>query len=253
MKWAFIFAHMVVLAGCLAEGDLPETDAGVVQWPDTSVPDVATTQDLGFDTGFEFGRVCDALAQDCEQGKCVPNASTGQSTCLQLGTQLPAGSACETITECAKGTHCATLPDDGMSLCRQMCEPLAEPDSCPTDFACIATLSSDSSVGLCVGPPASCDIYVNDCSTGDCVVRRDPISGSIGTYCGQAGTRRSGETCGGAAGDCEVGNVCVQLANQSSSTCQPVCRRPEDGPLRACPQTLTCTGSAASSGVTFCQ
>lgn len=249
MKSALVLI-LVVLSGCLAEGEFPETDTGVVQLPDMSEPDMTSPVDMGPDTGFLFGRACDALAQDCEQGKCVPNSSTGESTCLQLGTQLPAGAACETIAECAKGTHCATLPDDGLSLCRPMCEPLADPDSCPTDFACIATLSSNSSVGLCVGAPPSCDIYVDDCASGDCIVRRDPISGSIGTYCGQAGTRRTSETCGGAAGDCEVGHVCVQLSNQTNSTCQPVCRVE---PRRACPSPLSCSGTAASSGVTFCQ
>lgn len=239
------------LVGCIAEGDLPETDAGLVI-PDVGRPDVpVVSDDAGTDEDFVFGVACDALLQDCAQGKCVPTPSTGGATCLQLGEQRPAGAACDTITQCEKGAHCALLPDESVSICRTLCDRSAPEDTCPEPSACIATLSSG--LGLCVAPPTPCDIYVDDCAAGECVVSQNPISGDVGTFCGRAGTRTSGEACGGAAGECEAGNICVLVDGQSTSTCHPICRRPEDGPIRACPGTMVCSGTAASSGVSFCQ
>ena len=246
-RWFALFA---VFVGC-AEGEIPQVDGGL---PDVQVsqPDMSqSNEDMGADA-FVFGVECDPIAQDCGQGKCVPNLSTGTSTCLQLGEQRDIAQECETITQCIKGAHCALLPNDSTSSCRQMCDPDGV-DTCASGTSCLATLSSNPSIGLCAGLPQACDIYANDCATGDCIVSRDPQSDAIGTFCGQAGTRRQGETCGGAAGECEVGNICIQLANASNSTCQPVCRRPDQGPIRACPAGLVCSGVASSSGVSFCE
>lgn len=242
----------IALTGCVAEGDLPETDMGTVT-PDFGRPDLSTnnTSDAGADDGFEYGVACDPLAQDCEKGKCVPTPGTGTATCLQLGEQRAVGQACDSITQCVKGSHCALLPDETVSVCRAMCDRSATTDTCAAPTTCAATLSSG--VGLCAAPPTACDIYLNDCAAGDCVVMQNPESGGVGTFCGQAGPRKAGEACGGAAGECEAGNICVLRADQTVSTCQPVCRNAEDGPIRACPQNSACTGTAAASGVTFCQ
>lgn len=244
---------LVGVLGC-AEGALPEADAGSADMTTTNRPDVLTFEDVAtdMDLPFVFGVECDPLAQDCEQGKCVPNPSTAKSTCLQLGEQRAIAQECDSITQCIKGAHCASLPNETSSFCRQMCDHNAT-ESCALGTSCIATLPTHPEVGLCAGTPEACDIYANDCSSGDCVVARDSMTNAIGTFCGQAGTRQTSQTCGGAAGECSAGHICVQLANALTSTCQPVCRKPEDGTLRACPAGFSCTGTAASSGVTFCE
>ncbi len=251
--WINVLLLLFAGIGC-AESDVPEDEVemGFVT-PDMGTPDFNTSLPDGFlDSSGPFGESCDPFAQDCAEGKCVPNPQGG-STCLPDLESRSEGAECENIAQCVPRTHCVATEGDPVPRCRAICEPNAG-SSCSGGLLCLATLQNNPDIGICVFAPEPCDIYEQDCASPDaCIVASDPATGDEGTFCGTAGDRTTGQPCGSANGECAGGFICVQLANADFATCQPVCRKPEDGPEVTCPPALDCFGTAASSGVTFCQ
>jgi hypothetical protein len=241
------------LVGCTAEGELEDVDMGVggnssFDAGSTNVLPNGTTPNAMSDAGGmgstdASNAVCDPLAPACPPGeKCVPNATTGQSTCIPTGTETPVGSVCQRTGECVEGSACVS--DDGQTLCRELCDS-SDVSSCSSGF-CTQTLGSNPDLGVCADEPAACDIYEQNCSNGDCVLLRNPADGEIGAYCGSAGSVTDGQPCGNGAGDCRPGAICIQAGADTQPTCHAVCRDPD----LPCNQGA-CTGTSTSS-VDFC-
>lgn len=252
-KIVAISLALLALAGC-AESDVPETEIDMTYDSiDMGSSDAQTfTPDAFVDTSGPFGEPCDPFAQDCAEGKCVPNPEGG-STCLPDLESRSEGTECENIAQCAPRTHCVATSGDPVPRCRAICESNAA-DTCAGDLICAATLQNNPSIGICVFAPEPCDIYAQDCEAPDaCIVMADPMGNGDGTFCGTPGDRTTGQPCGSANGECAGGFICLRLANADFATCQPVCRDAADGPEVECPPSLDCIGTAAASGVTFCQ
>lgn len=240
------------LSAC-AQGELPMDDIDLsfeeIEAPDASEthdPDLADVSDTQPD-GSVLGDPCDPFLQDCGVGKCVVGPE-GDATCLPNVESRTRGQECETIAQCEVGTQCVSVTQDPQPRCRDICST-EENIECPEGLSCRSNLRNAPEIGICIGPPPACDIYEQNCDFDqDCIVQ-DLGDLGIGTYCGTAGARQSGQPCEEDSGACTASLICVRAAGETSATCQPVCR--ETGPT--CETPLECTGFAQASGVTFCQ
>lgn len=232
--------------GCAAEGTIDSVDAGL---PDVDVPDATSeladaTTDASQPTDAAL-TICDPLAPACPAGqKCVPNSDLGQSVCVAAGTENAVGDTCVRSTDCVEGAVCISETDG--AFCRELCDK-DDIDSCAGDQTyCLKTLGSDPSIGVCGAGPEPCDIYSQDCEEGACVLLQNPVDGTTGAYCGTPGSVAVGQPCGGSAGSCTAGAICVQADGAPSPTCHAVCRD-ADVPCAA----GACTGTSGS-GIDFC-
>jgi hypothetical protein len=253
----FAAVSVACVSGCAAEGELEDTDASVMLpdggntppnvdpnlSPNAATPDGGARTDSGADAGPTV--LCDPLAPACPQGlSCVPNTSTGDSTCVASPANTAIGEPCQRSTDCVEGAACVT--DSGQTTCRELCDP-ADLQSCTTaQTFCLQTLGSNPDLGLCGPAPAACSIYDQDCTEGDCILTRNPVDDTIGTFCGTAGSAAVGQACGNGNGSCVAGAVCVTGAGDTQPTCHVVCRTP-DLPCAS----GSCSGTT-SSGIDFC-
>ena len=156
MRWCLLV--LVFLFGCPAEGEiaLEEEDMGAPQdvGSDLEDGDLGSDADLDAsdaeDLGPEYGGPCDPFVQDCEFGKCIPQAAGG-GFCAPENVNLELGEACQTTTECIKGAFCADLRGEGPT-CWEICQIDAieggAADTCSTG-ACVARVDTYEGLGLC--------------------------------------------------------------------------------------------------------
>lgn len=156
MRWSLLV--VAFLFGCPAEGEigLEEEDMAQAQDVGSDFGVVDSGVDADFDAsdaedlGPEYGGPCDPFAQDCEFGKCIPQAAGG-GFCAPENVNLELGGACQTTTECIKGAFCADLRGEGPT-CWEICQidaiEAGAADTCSTG-ACVARVDTYEGLGLC--------------------------------------------------------------------------------------------------------
>lgn len=248
--WMTMIAIFALATGCAAEGELADVESGPVDAGvalDSARPDASVSTDLdGSASDVDASNaICDIFAPACPGGeKCVPIPRLEQSICVANSTEIAIGEPCQRVTECVEGAACI---DDGESTrCRELCDPEDVQSCSGTETYCTQTLGSDPSIGVCETAPEPCDIYAQDCASGDCVLGRRPNSETVAPLCGSAGTVAEGAPCGGDAGSCQAGLICIQTGADTVPTCHAVCRDP-DAPCTS----GACTGTSAA-GIDFC-
>lgn len=243
----------------------PPTDAGPSI--DSAPPDDGLATDAGdidavtIDAGTDLGPIsmpctaagtCDPFdVTSCPSGQsCRPDA-IGNAACQTLGTTVHAfGEVCTAGNDCAPGTLC--LDFGGGLHCEQMC-PMGSIGFCSGENRCNGTLASSGTacIQVCRPRPIPCNIYTQDCADAaySCAFATDPETRAPYTGCRLTGTVLAGGTCGGTAGACARGLVCI---NESGVTaCHQVCGPDAGAPTCAAPET--CTGLAHTWGVPYCR
>jgi hypothetical protein len=217
----------------------------VVIRPDAP-PDV-TSGDGGTDPGGD----CDPFAQDCPaDGETLRQCSVvgGVPHCVdQNPLQIPEDAACEG-GDCQPGLTCIDWPGDRGQVCTKMCDRAEGASGCSADSACTSWLSGNPAVGLCEPTPTICDIYEQNCPTGEaCTFGRHPVTNEPIFVCAEAGAKVAGEACSGDQGRCVPGLVCINV--ESVSTCHEICLVDTED----CPTGQTCSGVSTTWSVHFCR
>lgn len=247
----------------------PQPDLGPA--PDLGTPDDAGQPDDGAvsmdadvaDASSDLGLVsmpctatgaCDPFVTDsCGAGfSCRPNA-TGMTECLAIAVDAKVeGATCVSGGDCQPGLLCLNF--GGGFTCNKMC-PQGSLGFCGGEDRCFGTIG-DACVQVCRPRPEPCDIYLQNCPLpGDaCSLATDPETRAPYTGCRLAGTVAHGDLCGGTAGACAAGLICIRetVDGGSVSTCKQVC-----GPDAGAPMCTfggeACTGFARTWGVGYCR
>jgi hypothetical protein len=184
----------------------------------------------------------------CPGQACRPTA-TG-TTCQDVSaTPVAERGACSSAAECAPGLECLDFGDGFGFLCYRMCAD-GSTGSCAASEACTGTFG-DLCVRACRPIPLPCDIYAQDCANAadTCTFVRNPETSDPYTGCRAAGTQLEAQPCGGTAGTCGHGLVCINTGG--TNLCHQVCD-PDVTPA-ICPVGQACTGLARTWSVGFCQ
>jgi hypothetical protein len=237
-------------------------DAGTrdAQLDDGAVDD-ASIADADVDAQMDSGPVsmpCTPTGS-CNPFDPSPCPSGQKCRVLDTGTQcadltatppLGVGDTCTLDTQCGPGLWCVSF-GDGFS-CRTMCAA-GSIGECGPDAACTGAVGAEACVRVCRPIAARCDIYTQDCAvaTEACTFATHPETGERYTGCRPEGTLTVGETCGGAAGACARGLVCI--ASGGASSCRQVCGGADGGVPTCTVSGESCTGLARSWGVPYCQ
>lgn len=225
-----------------ADGGVTSMDAGPV---DAGAPDLGPVSMPCTATG-----ACDPFdLTSCGAGlSCRPNG-TGMTECLPIiAAPLEEGTACATARDCQPGLVC--LDFGGGASCHRMC-PRGSIGFCGGEDRCFGTLG-DACVQVCRSRPEPCDIYAQDCPNpaDACTLASDPETRAPYTGCRPNGMVGLGGFCGGMAGTCERGLICIREG--SASTCKQVCG-PDGGTPVCTAAGEACTGFARTWGVSYCR
>jgi hypothetical protein len=224
------------------DGGAPPVDAGP---PDAGPPDLGPMSMPCTAAG-----ACDPFdPTSCGAGLGCRLNDTGMTECLPvIASPREEGSACTTSRDCQPGLVC--LDFGGGFACNRMC-PRGSIGFCGGEDRCFGTLG-DACVQVCRPRPEPCDIYAQDCPNpaDACTLASDPETRAPYTGCRPNGTVGIGGFCGGMAGSCQRGLICIREG--SSSTCKQVCG--PDGGTPACTAAgEVCTGFARTWGVSYCR
>ena len=147
------------------------------------------------------------------------------------------------------GLVCLDFGDGLGFTCDRMCAD-GSTGACGPGDACTGTFG-DVCIRACRPTPVPCSIYDQDCTNAadTCTFVRNPETSMPYTGCRPAGMQGEGAACGGAAGTCGHGLVCVGGVGMN------VCRQPCDPDVMPalCPAMEVCTGFARTWMVGFCQ
>jgi hypothetical protein len=150
-----------------------------------------------------------AIGQPCQPGTCARGG-----ICLNLG----GGATCQPACDPANGMGCAM---------NQACTPIGGPNGMPLPF------------GVCQAT-AACTPLMDTCPMGQMC---QPVS-QTAFGCGPAGMRMTGQSCGGANGQCMRGDLCAGMQG-GGATCLRAC---DAGSM--CPAGTMCN-TMAIPGATF--
>src|SRR5439155_8615800 len=96
--------------------------------------------------------ICDVFKQICTppamgMNGCIANPTTGQATCINVGTSVD-GDSCRYLNECVAGLACHT--EKGMGICRKYCGG-AMNVVCPNGEMCIdlSMTVKKTTIGIC--------------------------------------------------------------------------------------------------------
>jgi hypothetical protein len=195
---------------------------------DTTVTTTTTTP--GSTTTTTIATACDVFTQDCPSGEaCYPTSSNPAADCAAAGTGGP-GNGCSQNGHCAIGFTCVVTSSGGE--CNEICQIGGAP-VCPgngivcqplggtgiPDFGvCSATTPSTiPSTTTTTMPPATCDVFLQDCLSGfGCY----PTGTVPATQCLPAGTLPEGATCASLT-SCQAGLVCI--GSTLGTACRQIC------------------------------
>ncbi len=267
-RFAPLLVALALLAGCEHPAS-PPTDAGTLSPLDAASPsdtDAAPLADAGPGPGSDAGPAVDAPSTgpctpagecdpfsptSCTDGKvCRPDTSGGPTSCVAAGTTLiAAGEACAAGDQCAAGTACVDF-GDGLH-CERLCAR-GSTGACGAGYACIGTVTGyDPCIQVCRPLPRECDALANDCAAPDetCAFATNPETGAHYTGCRAAGTQADGQPCGGDAGGCARGLVCVTEDGASA------CHHPCDASVTptTCPASQLCNGTLTGFTFGYCR
>ena len=248
-------------AGGFDAGATP-VDAGDVDAEPTDggagVADAEPT-DGGMDAGLvsmpcTAAGACDPfLVTSCPAGQlCQPAVDGGTGCITGAATLLAEGATCTFGDECTPGTLCLNF-GDGFK-CQRMC-PAGAIGFCAGETRCFGTIG-DTCIRICRPRAAPCNIYVQDCAdpADTCTLATDPETGARYTGCRPAGTQGHLAACGGGAGACGHGLICINesVDGGTAARCRFVCGA--DGGTPACTAAgEACTGFARSWSVPYCR
>jgi hypothetical protein len=224
--------------GAVVDAASPSTDTG----PDAPLVSMPCTA----------AGACDPFVTDsCGAGMaCRGGASGGPTACAMLAaTTHTIGEACTASSQCLGGSACLDF-GDGLR-CQQLC-PMGSIGACADGFVCNGSITGgDPCIQVCRPLPERCNIYVQDCADplDTCTFATNPETLERFTGCRPAGTRTDGQPCGGGAGSCDHGLVCINEGG--TSTCHHVCDPAVDP--TTCPTMQACTGTARSWMVGYCR
>ncbi len=186
----------------------------------------------------------------CAAGeKCLV---TDTGTACRALTRTPAlseGATCRLDTDCAAGTWCVSFGDG--FVCTATCAA-GSIGQCGADATCLGRVGAETCVRVCRPIPARCDIFAQDCADpmDACTLTRNSETRERYTGCLPNGTQARGEPCGGSAGRCERGTICINMSG--TTTCRQVCGA--DGGAPTCSAAgEACTGLARSWAVPYCR
>lgn len=226
----------------------PSVDAGAMGTSDGGAqPDAARVSMPCTAAG-----ACDPFRADgCGTGMaCRAGAAGAPTACTATAATLRAvGEACTAGSQCVGGSACLDFGDG--QRCHALC-PMGSIGHCGATAVCTGTITGgDACIQVCRALPPRCDIYAQDCSdpTQACTFATNAETGERYTGCRPAGTRTDGQPCGGEAGSCARGLVCI--TEDGASSCHHACD-PTLTPT-SCPASQACTGTARSWGVGYCQ
>jgi hypothetical protein len=272
--FASLLALVIVSTGC---GDGSTTPAGDGGGIDGGGSDANGTTDAGptddapggdaNDPGADSGPAIDGSVDAAVRMPCTaagacdpfdPTSCPGQACrptatgtmCSDLSaTPVAEHGACARDSDCMPGLACLDFADGLGFVCYQMC-PEGSTGACGAGAACTGTFG-DVCIQACRPTPAPCDIYAQDCAspTDTCTFVRNPETSDPYTGCRPAGMQAEGDPCGGSAGSCGHGLVCISTAGRN--TCHQVCD-PDIMPA-ICPTGEECSGFARTWMVGFCQ
>ncbi|NOY94730.1 MAG: hypothetical protein GXP55_26425 [Deltaproteobacteria bacterium] len=186
----------------------------------------------------------------CADGEKCRVTATG--TACQALTRTPAlseGATCTSDTDCAAGTWCVSFGAD--FICTATCAA-GSIGQCGADATCLGRVGAETCVRVCRPIPVRCDIFAQDCADAAdaCTLTRNSETRERYTGCLPDGTQARGEACGGSAGRCARGTICINMSG--STTCRQVCGA--DGGAPTCSAAgEACTGLARSWGVPYCR
>jgi len=129
-----------------------------------------------------------------------------------------------------------------------MCDPYTG-QGCLAGKECLSSLSANPEVGLCTPPPPACDVYTQDCPAGLTCLPYSRLWGGFDFRCLTAGENAVGEPCGGSAGGCGRGLICIRRSSDGTASCREICQTDEDCTL---PQTA-CVGVSNTYQVHYCR
>lgn len=233
--------------------DAEPSDAGA------SVTDAEATDGSAMDAGpvsmpCMVTGGCDPFSTtSCAAGSLCQPAPDGGTACITgAPTLLAEGATCTFGDECTAGTLCLNF-GDGFK-CQRMC-PAGSIGFCAGETRCFGTIG-DACIRICRPRATPCDIYAQDCmvATDTCTLATDPETGARYTGCRPAGMAGHLDPCGGGAGACGHGLICINEAvdGGTASRCRFVCGA--DGGVPACTSAgEACTGFARSWSVPYCR
>ncbi len=181
---------------------------------------------------------------------CRAGAMGGPTSCAPTSATVVAlGATCTAGSQCPGGSSCLDF-GDGLK-CHQLC-PMGSLGACPGGVCTGTITGGDPCIQVCRPLPERCNIYVQDCvdPLDTCTLASNPETDERYTGCRPAGTRTDGQPCGGGAGTCGHGLICINNGDGTSS-CHFAC----DGAVAptTCPAGQACTGTARSWGVGYCR
>ena len=166
--------------------------------------------------------------QTCESGSCVPATCNpgceSNGTCTVNGCVYPTcsveGDACDANTTAQGNFYCLVSAADNRAQCYSKCPDANTSTGCGTAQRCLAPLTSDPSITICLDSECSVNSDCNEgAQTGTCL----KFENSWGA-CTLAGSVQVGGSCNpGASQNCVQGAVCDRASGQASGVCAKAC------------------------------
>ena len=192
--------------------------------------------------GVPDGCACNPGLQNCRRGQYCAVTDDHQLACLPITADLVSGPGEPCGDGCQPGTHCVSMP--GGTMCVTICDP-ARNLTCPDGEECLSRMRDNPDIGLCREPPAACDIYAQDCDEGYACAPFVRPWGDFDNRCLTEGPNAAGQPCGGDAGQCQRGLLCIWL--EEAALCRAICN--DELP---CGPGETCRGRSSRFDVRFC-
>ena len=195
-------------------GDEPDSGEVDMGTPDTGVPNQCNPVDgTGCPNANEF--CVYVVAQDNAQCRTLPNMNAFETGCIVAQQN------------CAPGLTCIQLQGEAAPTCKQVCANADQGAACgglqgmSTDYVCVffdAGGGMLTDFGVCDGVD-TCVPFNDMCPAGEACGIADQMGN---TACFPEGNNGIGMACGGAAGGCMRGGICVNV-NMMGAQCHPPC------------------------------
>ena len=217
---------LATLAGCDSNNPPAGTDAGTADsgtTPDGGGGDV-DGGGPGVDSGMMMGEFC-GIAGGCDV--LAQTACMGGEACYYTNSMDMSRTGCFSAGAGAIGATCTNVNDCGVGLtcgggeCATYC---CSSTDCTGGAICTA-LTDDpmNGLGYCRTPDTCDPVAATGCPDGSACYF-DLELGDGTAFCEPAGSRATGETCGGAEGLCLPGNGCLRAEGAAAATCYRWCR-----------------------------